>query len=207
MGVFITFEGGEGSGKSTQARALKRKLEARGCRVVLEHEPGGTQLGRSVGRWVKWGGKTGPVPELLLFGAARAQLVTEVVKPALEQGKVVILDRFADSTTAYQGYGRGLDLGQIQIVNYLATQGMRPDMVVLLDVDVRSGLSRKDATKRDRFEQEALEFHRRVRDGYRRLAADEPERWLVIDGSLPKGEVSKLVWDGVEPLLESRGLL
>ncbi len=207
MSVFITFEGGEGSGKSTQTRTLKRKLEAIGLRAVLEHEPGGTPLGRLVSKWLKWGGKTEPVPELLLFGAARAQLVAEVVKPALAKGEVVILDRFADSTVAYQGYGRGLDLDQIQIVNHLATQGTWPDLVVLLDLDVKQGLSRKDAEKHDRFEQEELGFHRRVREGYLKLAKDDPERWYVVDAALPRAEISRLIWKRVEPLLKSRGML
>lgn len=203
----MTFEGGEGCGKSTQARSLKRRLQARGISSVLEHEPGGTRLGRAVERWLKWGGKVDPLPELLLFGAARGQLVAEVVKPALAQGKVVVLDRFADSTTAYQGYGRGLELDQIGLVNRLATQGIRPDLVVLLDLDVERGLSRKGGGSHDRFEKEALEFHRRVREGYLKLAAAEQERWLAIDGSLPKAEISRLVWDRVEPLLKARGLL
>lgn len=198
--MFITFEGGEGSGKSTQARVVAKKLADRGLSVVLVHEPGDTLLGNRMRRWLKWGGEVSPEVELFLFAAARAQLVTEVIRPALERGSVVICDRFSDSTVAYQGYGRGLDLGLIEAINSAATGGLSPDLVVLADMAVTHGLHRK-RSKRDRFEREELAFHQRVREGYLKLAAADPQRWLVVDATLPRPQVQKLIWARVEALL------
>lgn len=199
MSLFITFEGGEGCGKSTQARALYRRLSSSGIPVVLTHEPGGTPLGNSLRRWLKGGGEIDPETELLLFTASRAHLVARVIRPALEKGTVVICDRFADSTIVYQGYGRGLDLALIEAANNIASQGLRPDLTVLLDIDAERGLARKRL--RDRFEREEIAFHQRVRDGYLEMAKVDPGRWLVIDGSLPKKEIERLIWERVAPLL------
>lgn len=204
MSSFITFEGGEGSGKSWQSRTLYRKLSRLGVPVLLVHEPGSTALGRKIGRFLKWapGTEISPFSELLLFNAARSQLASEVIKPALAEGKVVLCDRFSDSTTAYQGYGRGLDLNTVREINELAGQYLRPDLTVLLDIPSEAGLARKDRGSADRFEQEALAFHRRVREGYLKLAKSEPERWLVIDGTKPKNEIANIIWQRVSQLLK-----
>jgi len=206
MSVFITFEGGEGSGKSVQAKALYRKLSRLAVPVVLTHEPGVTSLGKKVARWLKWGQdmEISPMAELLLFNVSRAQLVTEVIRPNLESGKVVISDRYADSTTAYQSYGRGLDLAMVKAVNNAAVQGLSPDLTVLLDIPVEVGLARKGDKKPDRFEQEAITFHQRVREGYLKLAADEPERWLVVDAAQSKEKIAEIIWQKVKGVLEGR---
>jgi dTMP kinase len=205
MSLFITFEGGEGSGKSVQAKELYRRLSQQAIPVLLTHEPGGTSFSKKVGRWLKWGQDTNisPLAELMLFNACRAQLVIEVIQPALKDGKVVISDRYADSTTAYQGYGRGLDLAMVNAVNKAATQGLRPDLTILLDMSVKEGLARKQAKKQDRFEQETLAFHQRVREGYLELAAEEPERWLVVDGTQTKRKIAEIIWQRVSQLLSS----
>jgi len=203
MSLFITFEGGEGSGKSFQARALYRKLSRLTIPVVLTHEPGVTSLGKKIARWLKWGRDMGisPMAELLLFNVSRAQLATEVIKPDLESGKVVICDRYADSTTAYQSYGRELDLAMVKAVNDAVIQGLKPDLTVLLDIPVESGLARKRGKRQDRFEQEDIAFHQRVRQGYLKLAANEPQRWLVIDASQPKAKIERIIWQKVSDLL------
>ena len=203
MALFITFEGGEGSGKTVQARALYRKLTELAVSVLLVHEPGGTPIGKKVGCWLKWaqGADISPLTELLMFNASRAQLIEEVIQPNLGSGKVIICDRYADSTTAYQGYGRGLDLETVKVVNNVATRGLTPDLTVLLDVPAGEGLTRKRTSERDRFEQEKLEFHQRVREGYLKLAIEEAERWLVIDATLSKAQIADIIWQRVTRLL------
>lgn len=208
MSLFITFEGGEGCGKSTQARALWSRLSRCGIPVQLTHEPGGTVLGNHLRRLLKRKrqDEISPQAELLLFAACRSQLVSNVIRPSLENGKVVICDRFADSTTAYQGYGRGIDLATVTATNKLATQGNRPDLTVLLDIAAATGLSRKQARTKDRFESEEIAFHHTVRDGYLKLAAEEPNRWLVIDATLPKARISRIIWDRVNQLLQAKNM-
>jgi dTMP kinase len=203
MSLFVTFEGGEGGGKSVQAKALYRRLSRLEIPVLLTHEPGGTPFGRRIGRWLKWAEDTdiSPLTELMLFNAARAQSVAEVIKPALASGKVVISDRYADSTTVYQGYGRNLDLTMVKAVNKAATQGLTPDLTVLLDAPVETCFARKGASKRDRFEQEAEAFHNRVREGYLKLAKEEPGRWLVVDASQSKAKIGEIIWQRVSQLL------
>ena len=203
MALFITFEGGEGSGKSSQAGVLYRRLCKLAIPALLTHEPGVTPLGKKIARWLKWTQDTdiSPVAELLLFNTSRAQLGTEIIRPNLESGKVVICDRYADSTTAYQGYGRGLDLPMVVAVNEVGTRGLKPDLTVLLDMPVKEGLARKRGERRDRFEGEAIAFHQRVREGYLALAAAEPERWLVVDATLPKAKVERIIWERVSRLL------
>ncbi|MDP2916634.1 MAG: dTMP kinase, partial [Dehalococcoidia bacterium] len=177
MSLFITFEGGEGCGKSYQSRALYRWLSKLAVPVILIHEPGGTPLGEKVRRLLKRGNaEMSSLTELLLFNASRSQLVTGVIQPSLKKGKVVICDRFADSTLAYQGYGRGLDLDVVREVNRMAAQGLTPDLTVLLDVPVEVGLARKNGGIPDRFEREDIAFHHRVRDGFLKLTAREPVR-------------------------------
>jgi len=207
MSLFITFEGGEGCGKSTQARLLYRRLLKLAIPAVLTCEPGGTPFGKRLGRWLKWGDdkKITPLTELLLFNAARAQSVAEIITPSLKDGKTIISDRYADSTTVYQGYGRRLDLEMVTYINHAATQGLAPDLTVLLDIPVESGLTRKTVRRPDRFEQEELAFHRRVREGYAKLAASEPERWLVVDATQSKEEIAGIIWRKVSQLLPSKG--
>lgn len=204
MSLFITFEGGEGSGKSTQARALHQRLTRKGIPALLTHEPGGTPLGREVRRWLKGEknnetGDVDPLAELLLFNASRAELVANVIQPALKSGITVICDRFYHSTIAYQGYGRGLSIDLIEAVNNIATGGLKPDLIIFLDLLMEHGLSRKKI--RDRFEQEEPEFHKRVRQGYLEMAKQEPQRWLVLDGSLPKKEIESLILERIGQLL------
>jgi dTMP kinase len=208
LGLFITFEGGEGCGKSTQSRLLLKKFEQQNIPAVLTHEPGGTVLGNKLRRALKRKGGSfiSPRAELFLVAASRVQLVAEVIRPALEEGKVVICDRFTYSTLVYQGYGRGLELSFVETVNNIATQNLKPDLTILLDISPDQGLARKQSLK-DRFELEDLAFHWLVREGYRKMAAAEPDRWLVIDASLPKGKIAGIIWDRVSRLLSSRSSL
>jgi dTMP kinase len=203
MALFITFEGGEGCGKSSQAKILYRRLCRLAIPALLIHEPGVTPLGRKIARWLKWAQNLdiSPVAELLLFNTSRAQLVTEIIKPALEGGKVVICDRYADSTTAYQGYGRGLDLPMVAAINGTGTRGITPDLTFLLDIPVTAGLARKGGKSRDRFERQDKAFHQRVRDGYLKMAAAEPKRWLVIDATKSKEEIAGIIWQRVSRML------
>jgi len=202
LGLFITFEGGEGCGKSTQSRLLLKKLEQQNIPVVLTHEPGGTALGNELRKTLKRkrDSSISPQAELFLVAASRAQLVAEVIRPTLQEGKVVICDRFTHSTMVYQGYGRGLDFTAIKMVNNMATRNLNSDLIILLDISPEQGLARKQSLK-DRFELEDLSFHRRVREGYVKMAAAEPDRWLVIDASLPKGKIAEIIWDRVSRLL------
>jgi dTMP kinase len=206
MALFVTFEGGEGCGKSVQARALYRRLSQLAIPVLLIHEPGGTPLGNKIGYWLKWGRNTriAPLTELLLFNASRAQLVAEVIQPSLKAGKVVISDRFFDSTIAYQSYGRGLELAMVESICHAATRGLKPDLTVLLDIPAEEGLARKSARKHDRFEQAGLAFHRRVRSGYLKMAKEEPERWLVIDARQAKKKIAEIIWQKVSQLLQTK---
>lgn len=205
--MFITLEGGEGCGKSTQAEALYQRLRGKNLPVMLIHEPGGTALGEEIGKRLK--GKReniAPQAELLLFTASRALLVAEVIQPALKEGKLVISDRFSHSTTAYQGYGRRLNPAVVKTINRLATQNVTPDLIILLDLPPEEGLARR-GKRLDRFESEVLSFHRRVREGYRQMAAEEPDRWLVIDATLPRRKISQIIWKRVKELLIQKGEL
>jgi len=201
LSLFITFEGGEGCGKSTQAKALYRKLQQENLPAVLIHEPGGTTLGEGIRKTLKR--KTEiiyPKTELLLFAASRSQLVAEIIQPALKEGKIVICDRFSHSTVAYQGYGRRLELATVKMVNHLATQGVKSDIVIFLDLLPEEGLARRRKLL-DRFELQKLSFHRQVRQGYLKMAAEAPDCWLVIDATLPKRKISEIVWEKVSQLL------
>jgi len=208
LGLFITFEGGEGCGKSTQSRLLLKKLEQQNIPVVLTHEPGGTALGNELRKTLKRkrDSSISPHAELFLLAASRAQLVAELIRPALEEGKVVVCDRFTHSTMVYQGYGRGLDFTAIKMVNNMATRYLNPDLIIFLDISPEQGLARKQSLK-DRFELEDLSFHRRVREGYLKMAAAEPDRWLMIDASLPKGKIAEIIWERVSRLLPSSSSL
>jgi len=203
QGLFITLEGGEGSGKSSQAQALKALLESAGRSVTVTREPAGCPLGQRVrelldDRSLKLDARS----EFLLFAAARAQHVAEVIRPALEHSDVVICDRFGDSTVAYQGYGRGLSPDDVRLANRIATRGLVPDLTVLLDVPVETGLGRKGGESTpDRIGQEGAEFHERVRQGYLAMAGEEPQRFLVVDGTIPPEEITDAIWRRLEPLL------
>jgi dTMP kinase len=198
---FIVFEGGDGSGKSTQARSLSQRLVRRGIPVLLTREPGGTLAGESIRRWLKGQRNFQPMSELLLFEAARAQLVGSVIRPGLDGGTTVICDRYTASTVAYQGYGRGLDLSRILQLNEMATGGLVPDLIVLLDLPPQVGLSRRGAAGTDPFESAPEEFQQKVRKGYLSQAAQDPERWLVLDGIRPQRELSREIWAKIQPLL------
>ncbi len=204
MSHFITFEGGEGCGKSTQARLLYQRLKKMAVPVILIHEPGVTALGKRVTRLLKWSQdiKISPLAELLLFNVSRAQLVTEVIRPNLEKGINIICDRYSDSTTAYQGYGRRLDLPDVKKVNSIAMQGMVPGLTILLDMHVGKGLERKNKIKPDRFQKQSQAFHKRVREGFLELAGDEPERWLVIDAAKSKKAIAGIIWERVSKLVK-----
>lgn len=202
-GRFITFEGGEGCGKSTQVRRLCEALERAGVEVVLTREPGGTILSEQIRRLIKDQDDDPPCDrsELLLFLAARAQLVRNVIRPALAAGKWVVSDRFSDSTKAYQGYGRGLPLDVIAAVNDFACEGLRPDLTLLLDVTPETARARmrrrEDATHTaaDRIEKAGDDFHARLRRGFAELARAEPERVKVVDANGTVEEVWERVWN------------
>ena len=198
---FIVFEGLDGSGKTTQARALSRRLREQGFPVLLTHEPGGTALGESIRRWLKRQSGLSPLSELFLFVAARAQFVREIVRPNLEAGVTVIGDRYIASTIAYQGYGRGLDLALVERLNEATTGGLRPDLTVLLDLPVADARARKRNHRPDFIETAPTEFHRRVRDGYLAQAGRDPDGWLVLDGRCPARTLSRQIWAKIQPLL------
>ncbi len=196
--MFISFEGIEGCGKTTQLEMLRDHLEWKGKSCVVVREPGGTELGERIRNilLVMEDEAEGiePWAELFLYSASRAQLVKNVIKPCLEDGKVVLCDRFTDSTLAYQGYGRGLDIDAIKTINSYSTFGITPDVTILIDCPVETGLKRawhriknSEGATEDRFEREAIEFHQRVRRGYLELAQKEPQRIRVVDGT---GEIS-----------------
>jgi dTMP kinase len=209
--LFITFEGIEGCGKTTQVRRFARRLKRRGIPLVTTLEPGGTRIGKKIRRILldARNKDLSPLTELILYAADRAQHVEEVIKPALDEEKWVICDRFLDATVVYQGMVRGQDMGLIRVLNEKATQGIRPDITYLLDCPADMGLGR--ALKRneaqsqegqDRFEREALDFHNAVREGYLDLARENKNRFVIIDATLPKNEVEGKIFQHIEPYLE-----
>lgn len=203
-GHFITFEGVEGCGKSTQISLLHRYLEDAGYRTLSTREPGGTLIAEAIRQVLLHPGHDAmsPAAELLLYEAARAQLVHEVIGPALAQGVIVLCDRFADSTTAYQGAGRSLPMEEVLRLHLLATGGVWPDLTFLLDLPPDAGLARaRERGRQDRIEQEPLEFHERVRQGFLELAAREPERITIIDGAQSVEAVHEVVRARVDRLL------
>lgn len=205
-GLFISFEGIEGTGKTTQASLLAEYLKARGQDVLLTEEPGGTQIGKRI-REVLLNVEhveMDSLTELLLYNASRAQHIHELILPALKAGKVVITDRFSDSTAAYQGYGRGIDLELLKSLDNIATGGFRPDLTCLLDLDAETGLRRnRGANKIDRLELEDIDFHKRVKDGFLKLAGKEPGRIRVIDASGNVNDIQDRVRETVEGFLKS----
>lgn len=212
-GKLITFEGIEGSGKSTHARLLALALRAEGYEVVEVREPGGTSIGEAIRLLLSRKGgseKMCPQTELLLFMASRAQLVQEKIIPALRLGKHVICDRFSDSTSAYQGYARGCDLKLIASMNAFAVQSLSPDLTVLLDIGLRAGFkrlhrrNRRQGTEKDRIESESMTFHKRVRNGYLDLAAKKPERFCIVNANRSVAKVHADIWKAVRNVLERR---
>jgi dTMP kinase len=195
VSLFVTFEGPEGCGKSTQARRLAAALEARGWPARLTREPGGAPIAEQI-RAVLLTPENGamtPGAELLLYLAARAQHTDEVIRPALRAGVTVLCDRYSDSTIAYQGYGHGLPLAEVERMDAFATGGLRPDLTILLDVPVAVGLARKRGAEWNRLEGQAVAFHERVRAGYHALVERAPGRFLVLDGERPEGELAEAI--------------
>ena len=197
--MFITLEGGEGVGKTTQQALLALQLRQAGYPCLCTREPGGTALGRALREILLHGDPLTPLAELFLYAADRAEHVQKCILPALAAGQVVVCDRFTDSTLAYQGYGRGLDLEKIRQLNHLATGGLQPHLTLWLDLPPEVGLARAKA--RDRLEQERLEFHRRVYQGFQALAAAEPQRIVRVDAQGSPAEVAARLWSVVEPRL------
>ena len=208
-GHFITFEGPEGSGKSTQLRLLGKRLRGVNRGVLETAEPGGTDIGVQIRRVLldAKNHELRPTTELLLMFAARAQNVDQAILPALAAGKIVLCDRFTDSSLVYQGEGRGLGAEVIYEVDRIACRGLVPDLTILVDIDVETGLARAHRRNQrtqeveTRMDEQALAFHRTVRAAYQRLAQDEPARIRVIDGSMGEAEVAEAVWNMIEPLL------
>jgi dTMP kinase len=208
-GVLITFEGVEGSGKSTQIERLAKRLTGLGVTCLVSREPGGTKIGEAVRSILldpehrEMHGLT----ELFLYLASRNQHVREKLLPELAAGKVVLLDRYTDSSVAYQGVGRELGEKLVARLNKLATAAMKPNLTVLVDVPVEVGQGRKQSDVLDRLEQERVEFHERVREGYLRTARRAPGRFKVVDGALPADELERLVFRYVEEVLKRKGIL
>jgi dTMP kinase len=222
MGVFITFEGPEGSGKSTQARLLYERLQALGYPVILTREPGGTRIGEMIRRILVDLRHTemAPTTETLLFSAARAQLVSELVRPYLKTGGIVLCDRYADSTFAYQGYGLGRDLDELQAITAVATGGLQPDLTFYLDLDVEAGLRRKRSARDraveaanpgstfstpaewNRLDARDLAYHQRVAAGFAELMRSDPERWRRLSAEQPVDTLAEQIFAAAEPVLE-----
>ncbi|MFN3372575.1 MAG: dTMP kinase [Chloroflexus sp.] len=215
QGLFITFEGPEGAGKSTQARRLYERLQAAGYPVILTREPGGTRIGELIRRILIDLRHTemAPTTETLLFSAARAQLVSELIRPYLATGGIVVCDRYADSTFAYQGYGLGRDLDELRAITAVATGGLKPDLTFYLQIDVEVGLQRKRAGRErletssgqpvewNRLDARDLAYHQRVAQGFAKLMAQEPERWYALDADQPVEELAEQIWQAVTPRL------
>ena len=208
-GCFVTFEGGEGSGKSTQLERLAGRLRARGLDPLVTREPGGTPLAEGIRELLlDPARRTPPMAEALLMEAARADLVANVIRPALGSGRIVLCDRYDDSTLAYQGGGRGLSAELLRTLNRAATDGLKPDLTLLFDLDPAAGLARRARTAAsvNRLDREPEAFHARVRARYLELAAAEPRRFAVLDGALPPDRLEALVWSALEPRLAALGV-
>ena len=219
--MFISFEGGEGTGKTTQAQLLRDRLTEQGYKCLLVHEPGGTVLAERLRPLIKGEITMSHGAELFLFSAARAELVSTVIKPSLKAGIIVVTDRYVDSTTAYQGYGRRLSLEHVQAINALATQQVMPDLTLFLLVEPEDALKRlspiqvrlsldesaseiggrQDDEDQRKFEEETTEFHKRIQQGYLKLAKEEPDRWVIVDASRSKEEIRETIWEKVKSVL------
>jgi dTMP kinase len=206
-GIFISFEGIEGTGKSTQAKLLYQWLRGEGFDVVLTEEPGGTRIGLKIRELLLSVEHTDitPVTELLLYNASRSQHIGEIISPAIKKGSIVITDRFTDSTVAYQGYGRGIELGRIDSIDAVATDNLRPDITILLDLDVEIGLKRnRGINKTDRLELEDVIFHRRVRRGYLAIAERQPQRIKLVDASETIDQIHQKIVTIISDFINSR---
>lgn len=206
MSLFITFEGPDGSGKTTQARMLAEYLESRGMQVLHTREPGGTPIGEQI-REVILTTRNQSIrdeTEALLYSAARAQIVAEQIRPALAAGKIVVCDRYADSTMAYQGYGLGLDLQALRVITQFATGGLVPDLTFYVDVPVELGLARRHRGETNRLDLKDRVYHSRVREGFLKMAQEEPQRWIVIDGTRTVDKVQEEIRAKLEHKLEGR---
>ena len=201
MTAFIVFEGIDGSGKSTQAKVLLRRLRRRNIPALLTHEPGGTPLGEQLRRWLKGRPDLSPLSQLTLFIAARAQLIDKVIKPSLASGVTVLSDRYTASTVAYQGNGGGMDLELISNLNLAATGGLTPNLTILFDLPPEESLVRRSDSGVDAFESEPWTFHRKVRESYLAQGAANPDDWLVVDATQDKRGLSEIIWAKVKPLL------
>lgn len=204
-GLFITVEGTDGSGKTTQIQLMKQYLENRGYQVILTREPGGTQVSEKIRDLVldKENSDITPITEMILYAASRAQHVSQLIKPALEEGKVVICDRFVDSSYAYQGFGRNIDLKAIADVNRIAVNGIIPDITFFLDIDVETAIMRRvAATEADRIEQEKLDFHKNVYEGYKKLSVLYPERIKTIDAQRTVEEIADEIKEHLIGIIE-----
>jgi len=209
VSLFITFEGPDGAGKSTQIDLVTRHLRRLGYEVFYTREPGGTAIGDQIREILHDVNNTEMTAraEILLYSASRAQLVQEVIRPRLAQGQVVLCDRYADSTYAYQGYGRQLDFDSLHLITRFATQALQPDLTIYLDLEVEEGLRRKSVASAagqgewNRMDQLELDFHQRVRAGYLEMAATEPERWLVVDAADSVEVINRVICNRLEQLL------
>ncbi len=209
-GLFISLEGIEGTGKTTQAAFIAGQLAQGGFKILLTHEPGGTVIGNRIRDILLHPDhyEMSFITELLLYNAARSQLLYEKIVPALKKGKIVITDRFSDSTVAYQGYGRGIDTNLITSLDKIATDGIKPDLTLLFDLDIETGLKRnRKANKMDRLELEDIDFHRRVMAGFKEIAKKEPDRIKIIDASKSIANVGETAWQIVSEEMKNRGLL
>ena len=211
-GTFITFEGSEGCGKSTQVQRLAARLEKAGIRTLVTREPGGTAIGEKIRDLLQFAPESfamTPATEVLLFEASRAQLVREIIQPALEQGTVVISDRFFDSTTVYQGVARKLSPEIVATLNAFAVGDTRPDVTFILDIDVETARARmlrrvRPVAVKDRLEEEPVEFYERVCQGYRELAQRDPNRFILIDGARSPDAIEQQIWNAVQSKFEIR---
>ncbi len=203
-GYFITFEGSEGCGKTTQIEALAKALEAKGKTVLITREPGGTLIGEKIRNLLQDPGHENEISdmaELLLFSASRAELIASRIQPALKRGEIVICDRFYDSTYVYQGLGRAIDMEIVEQLNQITVGTLKPDLTILLDLDAKVGIDRaksRQSGELDRIENESLAFFEAVRNGYLELAKKEPERFKTIDGLLSVDAIKAIIWDTVE---------
>jgi len=204
LSLFITFEGPDGSGKTTQARMLAEYLQSRGLPVLHTREPGGTPISEQI-REVILSTRNQSIrdeTEALLYSAARAQIVADLIRPALAAGKIVVCDRYADSTMAYQGYGLGLDLDALRVITRFATGGLVPDLTFYVDVPAEVGLARRQRGETNRLDQKDLAYHARVREGFLKMAKEEPRRWTVIDGTRSVDDVQREIRLRLEHKLE-----
>jgi len=207
--MFITFEGPDGCGKSTQVTLLVEHLQRAGYKIRATREPGGTSIGEQIREVVHdpRNKEMDPVAEVLLYSASRAQHVAQVIQPALAEGAIVVCDRFSDSTIAYQGYGHGLDLEMLRSITRFATRGLVPSLTFYLDIAPETGLRRRQqdtSAEWNRLDAQALSFHQRVHQGYLKMVEAEPERWFVLDGEMAPQAVHEAIWRHLLPQLEQR---